>query len=138
MEHRAAAKEFAKNILRQLNVPETDVLYLEAVLVEAALFEIPLRDLKIAINDAGHMYHITIRGYENVVDMVHFVNTFMGNKRGMFLNYVVGAMVHMTDKAIILQMDKVRFVKAADGGDGSDAAAAASSTTKKRMVKRPA
>jgi hypothetical protein len=130
MEDRISAVAFAKKILSQLRVPEADVIYLEAVIEAAAMFEIPLRDLKVAVNDVGHMYHITIQGYDNIIDLVMLTNTFVGNNRGVFLSNVVGLLMHMTDKAFIVQMEKVRYMKASSGS-GIE-------STKARLKKRGA
>lgn len=132
MDNTEQAILFAKSILKQFKIPEKDMIYFEAVIVRLALFEIPMRDLKIAINDAGNLYHITVQGYENIIDMVDFNNTFLGNSRSMYLGNVVSVLAHMPDRAIILQMEKVLYRKA-DAGTSNPVDA-----TKRRMKKRTA
>lgn len=76
MDLRIQAKEFANEIMQNLQVPQADAPYLEAVLVEAALFEYPMNELSIALNQIGDFYNITIKGYQNLIDLVRWVNIF--------------------------------------------------------------
>lgn len=114
--NRILAKEFAKGVMQKLNVPEADAPYAEAVLVEAVLFEEPIKDLEIGFNQVGSFYNITIKGYENLIDIVRWANTFLGVNRNPLLCHVTHSYVQTTDKSVIMviQMNKIEFHKSSN------------------------
>ncbi len=118
---RLAAKEFAKDIMRKLHVSQTDAPYLEAVIIEAALFEEPMKDLLIGLNQVGTFYSITIKGYQNLIPLVRWVNTFLGQNRNPMLSHVTDTFVQTNDKSVmmVIQMDKVEFRQATSESGGS-------------------
>ena len=97
--------------MKVLNPPEPDAPYLEAVLVEAVLFEEPIKQLEVGLNQVGTFYNITIKGYENLIDIVRWANTFLGVSRNPLLCHVTHSFVQTTDKKVImvLQMNKIEF-----------------------------
>lgn len=112
MDKRQFAQEWAAQIMETHSVPNADQPYIQAVLVEAALFEDPLKKLAIGLNKIGDFYTITIKGYENMVDMVKWVNLFMSRDRDDRLCHVTHTFVQMPpDEGAILvvQMEKVTF-----------------------------
>lgn len=111
---RMAAKEFAKDIMKTLRVPQADSPYLEAVIIEAALFEEPMKDLAIGLNGVGTFYSITIKGYQNLIPLVRWVNTFLGQNRNPMLSHVIDTFVQTNDKNVmmVIQMDKIEFRQA--------------------------
>jgi hypothetical protein len=109
---RLAAKEFAREIMGKLeDVPIQDTPHLIAVLEEAAVFEEPVKDLEIGLNQVGELYNITIKGYKNMLDIVRWANTFLGTKRNPALCNVVHTFVQPDADCIVMviQMEKVRF-----------------------------
>lgn len=109
--NRILAKEFAKSVMKSLVPPEADAPYLEAVLVEAVLFEEPMKQLEIGLNQVGSFYNITIKGYENLIDIVRWANTFLGLNRNAMLCHVTHSYVQTTDTKVIMviQMNKIEF-----------------------------
>lgn len=109
--NRILAKEFAKSVMKSLVPPEADAPYLEAVLVEAVLFEEPMKQLEIGLNQVGSFYNITIKGYENLIDIVRWANTFLGVNRNPLLCHVTHSYVQTTDTKVIMviQMNKIEF-----------------------------
>ena len=117
MEARIAAKEWTANIMNTLNVPAGDRPYIQAVLMEAALFEDPAKDLSIGLNEVGDMYMITIKGYENMIDIVTWVELFMGRERDDMLCRVTRTFVQTPPNEgamMVIQMEKVKWHEAHD------------------------
>ena len=116
MQTRLAAKEFAREIVKTMDqIAEPDRPYMEAVVVEAVLFEEPLKDLKIGLSSVGPHYNVTIVGYENLIDLVRWVNTFMSMDRNPLLCHVTHTFVQMPpDKGamMVVQMNKLEFHRA--------------------------
>lgn len=109
---RLAAKEFAREIMSKLDdVPIQDIPHLTAVLEEAAVFEEPVKDLEIGLNQVGELYNITIKGYKNLVDLVRWCNTFMGKQRNAALCNVIHTFLQPDANCVVMviQMEKVRF-----------------------------
>jgi hypothetical protein len=119
---RLHAKEFAKECIKKLRPPMADAPYLEAVLVECALFEEPMKDLVIALNGVGTFYTITVKGYQNLISLVRWVNTFLGQNRNPMLCHVTDTFVQTNDKCVIMviQMNKVEFTQATDPTPASE------------------
>jgi len=111
MESRIAAREQADAILLNYpDMPKADAARMRTVLVEVIMFELPVRQMQIAVNDFGHVYNIIIQGYRNVIDDVKWVNTFFGTSRHDDLASIVDSQTLFADNAKILKMEKVRFV----------------------------
>jgi len=130
---RLEAANFAKGITKQLDVAKADVPYLEAVLIEAALFEDPMSELVIGINKVGAFYNITIKGYQSMIDLVRWVNTFCGMNRAPQLCHVTHTYTQLTDTlpVMVIQMNKIEFHTAT-----ASAAAAASENGGRKFKKR--
>lgn len=111
IQDRIVAKEFAASVIKSLNPPEADAPYLEGVIVEAVLFEIPMKDLQIGLNQVGSFYNLTIKGYENLIDIVRWANTFMGLNRNPLLCHVTHSFIQLTEKGaiMVIQMNKIEF-----------------------------
>lgn len=58
---RMLAREQAKLVLKNEQPPEADIPYLEETIVEAVLFESPMKNLEVGLNQLGHHYTITIK-----------------------------------------------------------------------------
>ena len=116
MENRIFAKEWARNIMQSLDASVADRPYIEAVLVEAALFEDPVKELSIGINQVGNHINITIKGYENMINLVSWVNLFMSTNRDEMLCRVCDTFLQMPDEGAILviQMEKTTFHTASE------------------------
>jgi len=119
MDLRIQAKEFAKEMMQTLQVPQADAPYIEAVLVEAALFEYPMKELSIALNQIGDFYNITIKGYQNLIDLIRWVNIFLGKNRHEMLCHVTHTYVQLTEKGaiMVIQMEKIEFRTATSASD---------------------
>ena len=112
MDNRLAAKEWAADIMKTLHIPNADRPYVQAVLVEAALFEDPVKELAIGVNQVGDFYMITIKGYENMIDLVKWVNLFMSRDRDDRLCRVTHTFLQMPPNEgalLAIQMEKVNF-----------------------------
>lgn len=109
---RAHAEERAAEIMKDIPVPRADAPHMKAVIVEALLFEEPMKNLQIAVN--GHQstfYKITIKGYQNLIPLVKWVNTFLGQHRSQMLSLVSDTFVQINDKVplMVINMDKIEF-----------------------------
>lgn len=111
---RAIAKAFAKGVMEKIQVPEPDAPYVEAVLVEAVLFEDPMKDLEIGFNPVGCFYNITVKGYENLLDIVRWANTFLGVNRNPLLCHVTHSFMQPTGSLMVIQMNKIEFHKSSN------------------------
>lgn len=118
-ENRLLAKEWARDIMKTLNAPIADRPFVEAVLVEAALFENPIKELAIGINEIGPLINITIKGYENMIDLVSWVNLFMSNHRDKMLTRVCNTFLQTPPDEgaiLVIQMEKVTFHTSGEEG----------------------
>jgi hypothetical protein len=81
MDPRIEAAALADGILESLEQPvaREDLASVRSVIIECALFESPMPDLKIAVHSVGSYYNITVSGYRNVVDLVRWVNQVGGS-----------------------------------------------------------
>ena len=81
--YRAAAQEFAQQVCEGLQLPEVDRPYLEAVIVEALLFESPpSMELSIDLKDTARdgCYELHISGYKSAgLNIIKWTNTFVGD-----------------------------------------------------------
>jgi len=93
-----------------------------------------MKDLVIGINGVqGTFYTITIKGYQNLIPLVRWVNTFMGMNRDDMLCNVTDTFVQPVDNCVVMviQMDKVEFHHAS-----SDAGRIATEPAVQRLKKR--
>ena len=123
LQNRKIAQEMAAEIMKQKQVPRADRPYIEAVIAEAHLFEEPINLLEVGVN--GHQsptYKITFKGYQKLIPLVKWVNTFLGQNRSNMLQLVCDTYVQTNDKTplMVVIMDKVEF-KAASAGASSSA-----------------
>jgi len=117
MEARIAAKEWAANMMDKLKVPPADSPYIQAVLMEAALFEDPPKELSINLTQIGDFYMITIKGYENMIDLVVWVELFMGRERDDMLCRVTRTFVQTPPNEgpmMVIQMEKAKWHEATE------------------------
>jgi hypothetical protein len=125
LDYRLVAKEYAQDVLKELRVPSVDAPYVEAVIVEALMFEEPIKNLRVAV-DGAENYTITIQGYQNLVDMVRWVNTFLGANRDKMLCHVTRCFWQPSNNTAVILMNKIRFVRAEESAkkgaadDGSE------------------
>ena len=111
---RAIAKAFAKGVMEKIQVPEPDIPYVETVIVEAVLFEEPMKDLEISFNPVGSFYNVTIKGYENLIDIVRWANTFLGVNRNPLLCHVTHSFMQPAGSLMVIQMNKIEFHKSSN------------------------
>ncbi len=119
LHRRGLAEEEATKIMKDVPVPRADAPHMKAVIVEALLFEEPMQNLSVAVN--GHQstfYKITIKGYQKLIPLVKWVNTFLGQHRSQMLSLVSDTYVQLNDKVplMVLCMDKVEFHSAPSSG----------------------
>lgn len=110
LDQRALATIWAQNVLKDHpRIKPIDRPYIEAVLVEAALQEFPVKELAVGINDNGRHYKITIKGYKNLLDDVIWVNAFHGQHRNEMLDNVTKSYTQLTEVGAIkvIQVNKV-------------------------------
>jgi len=105
------AKSMAKGVIAEFSVPNPDAPYLEAILIAAIMFELPIGQLAFGVNDNGDHYKITIKGYRNLINDVTWVNTFMGRHRDAVMHQVEGSYTQTTDQCVIkmLQVAKTQL-----------------------------
>lgn len=118
---RVYAAQQAGQYLTQLQVNERDRKWVEAALVEAALFEQPAPDLEVSCDTVQDMYNVTIHGYQNFVDLVDWHNRFLSKNRDKLLSHVTHTWLqNVPDKGpgIVLQMEKSDFQKAMPAPEG--------------------
>lgn len=110
LEQRSLASMWAQAVLKDHpRIKIADRPYVEAVLVEAAMQEYPIKELAVGINDCGAHYKITIKGYKNLLDDVLWVNAFMGKSRSSLLDNVTKSYTQLTELGAIkvIQVNKV-------------------------------
>ena len=115
--NRSHAQTWAIETVDKLNIPKVDAPYMIAVLVEAALMELPLRVLHIAVNPDGTRYLITISGYSQMLDLVKWTSTFMGAERGQELSRVRGLYLQIPPSQgayLVIDMEQAKWHD--DGG----------------------
>jgi hypothetical protein len=113
------AKAIAEELLTQFSVPSIDVPYIEAIVVAAILFELPIGKLAIGINDNGDHYKVTVKGYRNLINDVVWVNTFMGQRRDSLMKNVEALFTQLTDHGSIKVL-QVRKMQQKDASMGTD------------------
>lgn len=128
---RAIATEWAQNVLRANTnrVKTADRPYVEAVLIAAAMYEQPIKELVVGFNDSGDdKLKISIKGYKALMNDRIWVNTFLGKHRDELLDNVTDTFTQLTDMGVIkvIHMDKVVFLRARDAeyDDGGGSARA--------------
>lgn len=111
MDMRVEAGAVADGVLNALEQPiqREDVPNVRAVIIECALFESPMPNLKVAVNDVGGHYNVTVSGYRKMMDQVRWVNTFMGNHRNVDLSNVMHTYLQFleTSACLVIQLQKV-------------------------------
>jgi len=113
MDPHVEAASLADSILASLEQPvaREDVTSVRSVIIACILFESPAPDLKVAVHSVGSYYNITVNGYRNVVDLVRWVNQFLGNNRSISMSNVTHTYLQMTDTTyfIVLQVQKTEM-----------------------------
>jgi len=139
MDPRLEAAKLADGVLESLDQPvsSADVPAVRAVIMEAALFETPMPDLKVAVHAVGAYYNVTVSGYRNLLDMVRWVNTFLGNHRGIHMSNVTHSYLQNSDSSyyIVVQIQRVEMHVAASGSN-AHATATRSYSSRTPLVKR--
>ncbi|MBX9636551.1 MAG: hypothetical protein K2Q45_03260 [Nitrosomonas sp.] len=114
--NRILAREFAKNVMKNITPkPEdADIPYLEGVIIEAVLFEEPMKQLEVSLNQVGSYYTLSIRGYENLINIASWANRFLGLHRDKMLGHVTNTYVQTTDSKVIMviEINKMEFLSA--------------------------
>lgn len=92
-------------------VKDVDRPYVEAVLVEASLFQHPAPDLVVSVIDAVEAYDITVRGYSRLMDDAQWYDTFLSQDRPKELDHVISTCTQMTEVGVlkVIRVQKVKF-----------------------------
>lgn len=118
LERRSHAVEWAEASVDKLGIPDIDRPYVIAVLVEAALFEEPTRPLHLAVNpDDKTRYMITVKDYHQMIDLVDWVETFMGTDRHPHLSRVRGVKVQFPPNKsayMVIEVAKGQWMEPSD------------------------
>jgi hypothetical protein len=112
VDSRSLATGWSQNVLHADTVcKEQDRPYLLALLVEAALMELPVKTLSVAINEHTTDYAITIKGYKGLMSLRQWYNTFLGKNRNHMLDNVTDVFHQLTDvgSIVIIRLKKVKF-----------------------------
>jgi hypothetical protein len=111
MDLRLEAANVADSVLEKLEQPvaPADVPSVRAVIMECALFENPMPDLKFGVHSVGSYYNVTVQGYRNLFDMIRFVNTMAGNHRSIDMSNVTHCYLQNSDTTywIVIQIAKI-------------------------------
>jgi hypothetical protein len=132
---RAYAEERAAEIVKDIPLPRADAPHMKAVIVEALLFEEPMKNVQIAVNgQQSTFYKITIKGYQGQIPLVKWVNTFLGQHKSQMLQLVSDTFVQINDKTpmLIIHMDKIEFHSAQSNSSASSSSGRAVGKMKKR------
>lgn len=132
MNYRLVAKSWANDVVKRLQVSQSDRPFVQAVLVEAAMFEVPIQNLAISLNPVGDSYNICIKGYEELIDTVRWNNTFLGVHRNDMIQPVTHTFVHLKDQAMVVQANMMKYHHASDATDAAAAVGAALEVTDDR------
>jgi|WetSurMetagenome_2_1015567.scaffolds.fasta_scaffold269434_2 hypothetical protein len=114
MKARELAIARANEQLKNFNAPAEDVPFLRAVITECYLFPGTLPSLKFGFNHQDDQYTITVRGYEDLLDMVAWCNKFKAKNRDKMLSHVRNLYVQQTPNGpcnYVIEMDGVKFYK---------------------------
>jgi len=117
-ELRTIAGNWAERKLNEYN--KVDALnrpHMKALLIELAMFELPIKDLAIAFNDSGHYFVITIKGYKQILVDSHWCNTFLASAtRNTMLSTIKDTFTQETEGGIIkvVHMDKISDLDTSD------------------------
>jgi hypothetical protein len=138
---RTEAQKFAKNVMSvaatdNTTIAQEDAPYIEAVIVEAIMFEQqPDSDVRVTLIPEGHLYNIIFQGYKSLINVVRWVNTFLGMHRDHTLSHVITTFAAALPEeqgggwGIFVQMNKIDFKKQEEEDDYR-----APVTSKKRRV----
>lgn len=141
MDPRVEAGVLADGILAALEQPvaREDLPTIRAVIMECALFEMPMPDLKVAVHSVGSYYNIVVSGYRAMMDDVRWVNTFLGNHRGIAMSSVMHSYTQYTDNSAfkVLQVQKVEMHVAASTSASSSMSASNTRIVNKSGYTRP-
>ena len=137
VDSRSLATAWAQAVLRaDTTCKDQDRPYMLAVLVEAAMMELPVKTMSVAINEHPNEYAITIKGYKQLQDIDIWYDTFRGPHRNHMLDNVSKVFHQQTDESgnvYVIRLKKVKFQstasasslrRAAAGGGGSHVSAA--------------
>jgi hypothetical protein len=120
-QQRAEASTFAREVMREQPVAAEDAPYIHEIITEAALFEQPLSNLEVAVTQSGDFYSVSIKGYQDLIDLATWVNTFLGKNRQEQLSHVTQSFVQLSSSGgavMVIQMERVKFKQAAEPEDG--------------------
>ena len=142
VQQRTDALGFAKSIMADKTittvVAQEDMPYVEAVIVEALMFEPHLGPhMQVSLKVEGHLYNLIFRGYKSFVNVVRWVNTFLGIHRQPTLSHVIATFVITLpldeggDVGIKIQMNKIEFQKQEAADDSAEAESHARVTFKR-------
>lgn len=136
---RVIATLWADKILRNHpQVKRDDVPTIRATLIEAALFELPVKQLAVAINAYDSHYKITIKGYTVIMSDRRWAKLFFTDTKAEELESVSDTFTQLTETGGAIKVIHV------DVHQASDATAAAPETlsarkyrARERIAKRP-
>jgi len=111
------AYEWAQEILQKFEeiVKPQDRPYLEAVLIEAALYEKPMKELSVSMNSLDGHYEIAITGYRQRNSDLKWSRTFLAeNSRSDLMAHVVDSYTQMVDNKLVkgIKVKKMEFQSA--------------------------
>jgi len=109
---RSLATQWAQRVLQDdRNVKEQDKPYVLATLVQAAMMEVPIKTLSVAINEHNSDYAISIKGYTGLLSGNHWYQTFRGKRRDHMLHNVSDFYIQTADTKpfVVIRVNKVKF-----------------------------
>jgi len=126
---RSLATQWAQRVLQEeMHVKEQDRPYVLATLVQAAMMELPIKTLSVAINEHSSDYAISIKGYIGLLSGNHWYATFRGKHRDHMLHNVSDFYIQTADSKpfVVIRVNKVKFhhTPASSAATASSAAAA--------------
>ncbi len=129
LQARILATEWAENVLKNNEhiVKQQDRPYMLEALIQAGMFERPIRKLGCGMQDNGDIYVVTLKGYKGLMSDRLWGNIFLSKDKNQLLKNVLDTFTQMTDIGLIkvLHIRKIKFNGAGDddlasgGGSGS-------------------
>lgn len=139
LQARILATEWAEKIMKDNaeKLMQADRPYVLATLIEAGMFERPIKKLACGITDSGDLYAITLKGYKNLMSDKLWGNIFLSKEKSQLLKNVKDTFTQMTDDGLIkvIHVEKIKFSGSGDGDNdyaiGSGRASAVPSASRR-------